>query len=270
MIAEAMQKVQDLVERYRVPATVPWDPRKDMMFLDANGVLETRLAIFGPARVHKVSSLPSFGEYVSRWQNDAKKPNGKQERPQSVWFNRKAVVFFPDDIRREDKISIDLEPSPQMAKLEAIDPNNGKLFDSRAFWRFLRIDMDKCVDRGPELIAAIQGVKWKKEQEQGATVTRGKSSLGSEIRSQIEGLSEIPERVTFRIPAFKRHVNVTVTVECAIELDENNCGFNLIPFPGEIERAWSDAEYSLFLTLVGQDKQSGVLPDKFPVFYGTP
>lgn len=270
MYKEVLDAAVKLGKEQKLPQLVPYDPRKAVAFINEQGVLEVKGPEKGPIRRHQPYSLGSFADYVARW-SPANVVLGTDEPQagiaQSVWYNRGEIVFFQDDVARQDRVAVDLEPSHQLKVILEWPGESGVKggwYTSPALIRLLRVDLKGCYDNAARLIDLIRVVLWKQEQEKQVEAPRGKTSVGTKIETQMKNIDQLPEYITFRVPMFDGHVHSVQSIECALELDEASCKFGLLPIPGQIEAACEAAEEEIANTL------GSLLPEGTNVFYGDP
>lgn len=216
----------------------------------------TMVAVYAepPYRDHQAFDLATLCEWAKRTEAD----------DPFVWYSRDGVVLFLEDGNRRDKVQLELHTSQQLEKLEKIEASR-PAFDQKGLINLLRIDFRDCLQMCGNLVDVIRKVKFRQAQTGEAEIQHGKSSVGRALMSELTGQGSIPETITLPLPVFKGNFPCPATVDCALEIDSATEKFWLIPFPGEIERAYLSAEAAIALELGDRLADTGV-----PIFYGQP
>ncbi len=190
-----------------------------------------------------------------------------------IWYSRERVQVFWDANARRDKVFLPMGLSQQVRLLLELQRPPHRNFGQKDFVKLLRISLNGAA--GPGLINAVRQVKFRVDSQGASEVQHGKSSIGKQLRAELTGEGTIPDEVTLEVPVFEGYLAWKLfQVRCAIEIDAGNESFQLIPFPGEVERAIRQAEECLGQLLrdrltEAQDLQ-GPTEDDIPVLYGTP
>lgn len=193
---------------------------------------ETRLLLPGgqveviehdpPARSHTVYDIDSLG----MWADD--------EGTAKVWHCDTEVVMVLDDAGyRENLVRL---PLPIHPKFQALD-TCGVRFDQKTLIDFLRLNLKEEIEAAaPGLITSLRKVKFRRSDSGVSEVAVGRESMGRDIEELVTGVSEFPEELTLRLPIWL-HLDLTVGVEMAFDVDASNCQFIFRPKPGAIQQA---------------------------------
>ncbi len=220
----------------------------------------------GTLKKHEADAYPRKNTAASL---DAIVEMMKEAKTESeVWYSRAAVTLYLDSKTRRDTVSLPVSLSPQIKRLLDLAATQ-PAFQQAAFVKFLRIDLHGCLGLAGNLIEIVRRVKFHATQRAEGVVEHGKTSLGKAITAEVTGTGTIPEAITLDVPVFANACfsNIREQVECAVEPSAETNTFQLIPFPGAIERAIARGEGEIGEKL-GQmiaDAGLGVVP-----LYGQP
>lgn len=196
-------------------------------------------------RDHKFSTLASLIKYEA----------------ETMWVAPHQVVAILDD-KCQERATLPLLLSPIFATLESIA---SKRLEQKGLIDCLRIQFAGAGVNPETFELAIRKVKFLTEDEQAGDLTPNKSdAMGRSIRAQVQAADELPDAIDFTFRAYpSMDILQTVKVSCAVNVNLKERYFQLIPLPGEIDRAKADAVESVRATLADR------LPD-VGVFCGTP
>jgi len=207
---------------------IPGDPRRVIM---AQGGDREVVAIPPPVRSHKADDLGSLVALAVRFGGNGLWP--------VIWYRQDKVVLVVDDSDRRDTVTVALLPTPQiqlLAKLEQEKP----AFDQARFIKLLRLEL------GLDAVLVVnkfRKLSWNSCEDANGNVQRGRESLGAAIEAQVRGVDELPEELVIPVPIFRNQgLTDTYDVRCAVEIDVRNKVFQLVPLPGELDRAIHAAE----------------------------
>jgi hypothetical protein len=249
------------ITRSSGPQFLPMDDTKNYFHLDNGGNIELWRAKPGH-RQHQARSLETIALFADRFASEADETVGS-----AIWYSRDGVVCLIDDEDRRDRVTLKLDLSEQILKLVKLVER--PWFEQRAFLTLLRTVFKGAFDQDhPNLIDQLRRIQSTQQSDGAAEIQRGKSSIGKAIRAEVTGVGDVPEYVVLRVPVFHQRIGVSsFPVECCLELDETALPvkFQLLPLPGMIERAITDAEQQLQELL-----HRSLDGDQVPLYYGTP
>lgn len=217
------------------PAIVKADHEPSHIYFmrDEEGRLVARQAEPTP-RANTASSLTAIVEMMGA---------GSEPVISEAWYSRDGVTLFLDAKTRRDRVTLPVSISPQMKKLIELQSSQ-PTFSQSAFLKLLRIDLYGCLGSAGNLVEIVRRVKFKATQQAEGAVGHGSVSLGRAITAEVTGTGTIPETVTLDVPVFANACfsNIREAVVCAVEPNAETNTFQLIPLPGEIERAVARGE----------------------------
>lgn len=186
-----------------------------------------------------------------------------------IWYGREAVVGLLGD---RNRITLDLEPSPQFAKLKEWDEDgDGGEAGQVEFVLMLRTLFSDSLPDHPTLRKDVSRVDFKKAQQASGEVAQAKVSMSRQMVAEASNADKIPEVLKFRVPVFASpKLPFSTTVKVAFDLDPQSEKFKLIPLAGEIENAHAAGETFIanqLAVLLGADKDA---ESAVPIFYGEP
>lgn len=215
-----------------------------------------------PYRDHKAQDLETIVAFAERFEaKDAKSVSA------AIWYNRAKIVALTNDAERFDRVSVDMIRSQQINKLIDLQKQPIK-FPQRDFLFILRtVFTQDAFPTEPKLIENLRQVTFKANQEATGNIQRGKTSIGRAASAEADFLDAIPEQVHVSVPLFDNSfLSGVYSINCALEIYEDEQRLQLFPLPGEVEGAFASAEADLcksLLDLLGKDS-------KVPVYYGAP
>jgi hypothetical protein len=127
----------------------------------------------------------------------------------------------------------------------------------------LRTVFADCLPSG--LLEALRSVRWQNDATAVGEVQHGKRSTGKSIESTFTGTAALPEEVTFVVPVWGNAFGWTAPVRLALEIHPDAGAFQLVPLPGQLERAIASAEERL-----GDELKAALEDSQVPVHYGAP
>lgn len=185
-----------------------------------------------------------------------------------VWYCRTGVVCLTADEDRRDSVTLPLDLSPQMKAVQALEAIKKAMGQAEIVFA-LRTTFKACLGRAGNLLEVLRRVNFSASSAGGGTVEHGKRSVGKSLESQITGAAALPEYVTLDVPIFATAFpGIRGTVECALEPYPETQTFQLLPLPGEVERAVAGGEKAVGELLAQQLAEAGA--DGVPVYYGQP
>ena len=232
------------------------EPQHVYFTRDENGSLKKCQADAYP-RKNMAASLDAIVEMMQKATTDVE-----------VWYSRTAVTLYLDSKTRRDTVSLPVGLSAQVNRLFDLQGAQ-PAFQQAAFVKFLRIDLHGCLGMAGNLIEIVRRVKFHATQRAEGVVEHGKTSLGKAITAEVTGTGTIPESITLDVPVFANACfsNIRESVECAVEPVAETSTFQLIPFPGAIERAVARGEAEIGEKLKRMIDDAGL--DVVPL-YGQP
>lgn len=253
MLKEALALLVDLGQRTAKPETIYEDAVLKRVVIDGRIEDVTKTV---PPRAHTVGCLAEIVALANRFADDTANP--------VVWYDESRVVLVIDDPgHRVNVVTLPLAESDIFGvccRLREHKPWH----EQKAFVRLLRVDLAGTLDPGV-LLNGVRKVSFSTTAEARGTVTRERESMGREINSSVAGQSPIPETVTLRVPVYRTAgERQTYGLNCAVEIDHEQCRFQLLPLPDEIERVQHLAMESISARLV-EGLREGV-----PCYYGKP
>lgn len=184
----------------------------------------------------------------------------------AVWYGieRVTAILRDGDDNDRDWVTLRLKHAPQYNLLRSLEKGD-KWFEQKLLVRLLRIDLDGAHDP-LELLEKVRGMKFESGSVTTGKVKRQDESLGRSISGSVtsdEG--ELPEEVTMNIAIYSNPGEDTrYPVVCAVETDALAAKIQLVPLPGELDRAVQLAMASI-ATRLGANLTEGI-----PVYHGTP
>ncbi len=233
MLQELFEAIQEQAREAMSPKVfqAPGEPPHRYYLATPDGTTSL-LSADPPPRNHQASDL----ETVARWASAG-------AGPVAVWYSRAGVVALLNDETRRDRVSLKLTLSPQMKTIMALDVK-APAYDQKAFIRLLRIDLAGCLP-SPNLLQAVRTLKFSVLRGVEGEVQHGKESIGRALKAELVGANALPEDVILRLPPWEGVVAAHVEIACAVEIDPVGERPQLIPFPGQVERAVRAAEADL-------------------------
>lgn len=188
-----------------------------------------------PPRRHEARSLATVVDFVQEFHG------GEAGQKVAVWFDRGGVTALLDDDTRRDRVTMPLTLTAPMQVLKGLNPQTD--FEQKALIRLLRMQLGDCLPDG-SFLACVRKLKFRSTQDGQSVVEVGKSSIGRTLEAEVSGAGTFPEEVTL-YPQVWNELNVRSAVRCVVDAEPTNQRFQLVPAPGEIERALRHAEDEL-------------------------
>jgi|SRR5579863_3284674 len=207
---------------------------------------------------HKARSLETLTAFAMALADHAEQPLPV------VWYSRAGVVLLVDDSTRRDRVTVELVYSRPLNCLADCNAR-AVVWSQKDFIRILRTTFADCLGSCGEILRNVRTLQFNRSEVGNSSLQQGKASLGKKIESEVTGYDLIPDYLTFQVPVFEGGViHLLAGVRCALEVDPATATFQLIPLPGQIERAIAEAEDVIAEQLIE------ALGDKVPVYYGVP
>lgn len=204
------------------------------------------ITIDPPHRSHRVESLDSFLAAC-----EAYGENG------TIWHSDDEVVLVVDDNKRDETVTLGLDPSPQWCAYLA---SGGKGYSPAAARHFLLRKLAGCVTEG--LPARFGRVSFSRKSDGRADIDHQKESLGRSVESQVSSTDDLPDVISCSIPVYTTpgvREPVSVLLACDIHFEKEQFAFE--PVAGEVAMGMSVVQAKLKESL----EASGL-----PVFNGKP
>lgn len=258
---ETLELIQETAQKAKAARLldIPGDGRTAYMQL--GGELQT-VPIKPAPRNHRVCSLEDLIAFATRCRDD------DTSNP-VIWHADDEVVLIIDDADRHDRVTFSLTRSEPFEALWSLrNRTKPGALDLRLFIRLLRIvlglDNQGVVDQ-------FRKLEWKLQGDTSAEVRHAKESMGKSIMAEVQGVDDLPDELVVSVPVYRDVGERTpIDIACAIEIDARNQTLELMPLPGEVERAvqlaQADIEGRLLDTLQVDDSPE----PNVPVYYGSP
>lgn len=265
MLNELFQEIIKLGQQSALPKIIRHNEEPaHHYFLARPGGQITEHVTEPPTRNHMAGDLSAVaGWVVATWPNEKGEEYNIAELP-VVWFSRNAVTLFLDDSNRRNRITLKLSLHPQLKDLQTLE-HSQTWHDQKSFVRLLRVKLAGCLQPENNALETFRRIRFKKVDEGSIAILHTKSSIGRQIEAEIAGASIIPEELLLMVPVFEGPLSEhSFPIRCAVETDPAKEAFQLIPFPGEIEKAICAAEKKIGRLLRGD------MGEEIPIYYGTP
>jgi hypothetical protein len=232
MLKEFVEAIGSLAVQSVTPRVADFDEHKTCAYYE-NGTIRFRDALPKP-RNHVAYDLGAIINFADRSDVSA------------IWYSRKAVVCVVDDDYRRDVVTLTLMLSEEILKLISLQQSRPS-FDQRSFLTLMRtVFTPAALPMHPSLIGDLRVVKFDAAQSANTDIGRGKSSVGKSAIASVEGWDKLPEVVSLEVPVFANPFLTTrATVQCALEVNEQEQRFQLFPLPGKVEQAIAAVEREL-------------------------
>lgn len=252
MLKEFIELIQATAVKAAGPQIVKCDPYSPSAFIDNEGDISINAGLPIP-RNHKALDLGAIAEFAKRFKSAV------------VWYNRSAVTAIIDDADRRDKVTLTMTYSDELLKLMELQKSRPWL-DQRSVLTLLRtVFTPAALPMHTNLIGDLRVVKFEANQAANTDIGRGKSSVGKSAMASVEGWDKLPEVVMLTVPVFSNaFIRQRTSVNCALEVNEQEQRFQLFPLPGEVEKAIATIEDDLGDTI------REMSPESTPVYYGEP
>jgi hypothetical protein len=191
-----------------------------------------------------------------------------------VWYERQGFRAVLDtSSQHPPKCFVQLTPSPQLAKLLDWERAGKAVYEQKDLILALRT---LFADSAPEtLLPAVRNVKTNKAAEVQQQIQQGKVSLGKSMVAEMTGTAAIPEEVVFHFRVFAEAAfgRIFGKARVAIDPDPETGRFVLVVLPGDLERAFGEAE-DLLEKAVREHLKAALdeagYSDPVPVYRGSP
>lgn len=270
MFAEFIKSIADLALSGSRPQITPFDKTADHYIRHPDGKIET-ISGRPKSRNHIVRSLYTLCAFAVR------------EPKSAIWYGPAGVICVCDDSDRRDIVTLNLAYSQPLLQLIAWAKDPGSAWiDQRSMVRQFRTLFAKCVISDYRIVDLLSDIDWELRDTGNSNVGRGTPSLSRATLAKINSTKgAIPERLPLVVPIFSHRVehstDITATITCALEINEQQKLFALIPLSGEIEVAIQSGEEQIRQMLVTTIHDSvfaqiaeGREVDEIPIFHGNP
>lgn len=211
-----------------------------------------------PPMNHQVHDLVGFVGFVQDWAGGHSETADKQEAPYSpvVWVSLNALVLKPcqgevDHVPDTDgdTITYRLGLSTAFQTLQGLQQGMPKMSQADLI-RLLRVPLNQAAMVPEAFLGMCRSVNFKVVQETASELHAQRVSLGKSIKSESTGMMGFPDEVTFHVPVLASIAfHWREPVRCAVEVHPAKEQFEIIPLPGELERAMEMTERALFTTV---------------------
>ncbi len=259
MLKEAIQAISEQAVKATGPRSFRPDAEPGHVYYlqKSDGSLERHEAEPQP-RNHVAFSLEAIAKFAAKYKDSEFLP--------AIWYNRDQVVCLCNDESRLGKVTLRLPDSPQMGMLSQLEKNKPHLSQAEIVLMLRTMFKGMCCSL-PALVDILRKVQFDTRTTGQGEIKQGMRSVGRDVESRVAGTGAIPEYVTFEVPAFHGGVDVGVRVECVLEANPEKPSFQVFPLPGQLERAWAEAEVRVKQLLEEELGELGV--DNVPVYYGS-
>lgn len=204
--------------------------------LDANGVYVPKVKrLTVNVAMLNVASIAAFS---------AEKPTDGR-----FYVSRSGIIYTythgkPETTVEWDRADFKLAPSQQIQQLTAWGKSRTPLSQDKLVPILRTTFREQVVP--PTTLSALEAVTWKIGEDGQQTIGSSRRSMGRQLEAKLEGRSEIPEEVVFKIPAWdSSSFQFVMTVKATLEIDPTSQTFVITPFPNMIEAEWGKAEDAL-------------------------
>lgn len=242
------------------------DPTKKYVVHDQASGQTTFIGGEVPWRKHKAQDLETIAAFADRFQGTGTETNASNGA--SIWCSRSNVILLTDDSDRRERVTVEMIPSDQIVALANLDDKKPMQAQRDILFMLRTVFTENALTKFPQLISMLRKVNFTAGSQAEADIQRGKASLGKSVTAEAKFAGgDIPEQISLNVPVFDNNfARRTYDVICALEIYEAEQKFQLFPLPGEVEKAYAQAEAALasdILALLGKDSP-------VPVYYGTP
>lgn len=261
--AEAIKEVERLALKGALP-TVTEPP-----FLPDGYVLVTE-----PGKEPNFRSVPNYplqvtlGSVFDIWGFVAELPDTNELRqPGAALFlspgtDSEAVLLNPDGGR-----AIVRAPMPVASQWEWLCEIDEQPLQQRDLIAGLNVKLRGCHD-GKELVSKFRSLDWQLRQATGASLERGKESLGKSIKQEVTG--DLPEEIVVTVPVFSdltRRYKITL----AVEINLGSQTIVLTAFADQLRQVYAGALSDLRDGLIGAARgKDDEAAEYIPVVIGRP
>lgn len=235
MLSDALQLLFDVARE-----------SKDLQLIDLNryqkiqyvpGTEPKVIEVDPDALYRRLDTFESFLTYVAdraKVGPDAKRAEGNTipHDGSAVFYCDKTFLYSEQPYMRTGlKARFDVKEAEPYAWLKT---HSAKWTNQIEFVRLLRITLRDVLPAG-NFLSIIRDVKFINNSGGSGNIQHGKQSLSREIVQEVSGTGAIPEELTLNVQPFE-NIQFKANVECAVEIDESNCTFRLMPFPGQLRK----------------------------------
>ena len=153
-----------------------------------------------------------------------------------VFVNPRTVVLYTDINARRDSAGCALVESEPLMWLKE---SSARPYSQADIVRILRIIFRGCA-ASDGVLSLIRNLKFDCNTSGEAEVQHGRESMGRQINASVRGIDAIPEELVLSVPAY-RNYGYRASITCAIEISVLEKQFRITPYPGELDRAISEA-----------------------------
>ncbi len=212
-------------------------------------------------RNHLVCSLADLLAFAERCRDD-------DTADPVVWPANDEVVLIINDADRRDRVTFSLEQSEPFEALWTLRKSRPTPLDLRSFIRLLRITLGLDNQR---VVDQFRKLEWKLQDGTSAEVQHTKESMGKAIMAEVQGVDDLPDELVVQVPVYRDAGERTpIDIACAIEIDARNQTLELMPLPGEVERALQLAQADIQGRLMSALPPAENEASDVPVYYGSP
>jgi hypothetical protein len=162
--------------------------------------------------------------------------------PVSLWYSRFGVTLVIDDRARRDLAQLELALSGPFRFLQELEAK-GPWHSQADLVRLLRTTFHDALANCPALVEALKRVKFRVGKDTDVSVSGSRTSVSRSLEADVCGVAALPEYVTLDVPVWANALpQVRGTVRCALSANAETERFQLLPLPGELERALEHAE----------------------------
>lgn len=180
----------------------------------------------------------------------------------SPCIDNEAVLLNPDGGR-----AVVRAPMPLASQWEWLVKVNDQPLQQRDLIAGLNVKLRGCHD-GKELVSKFRSLDWQLRQAAGASLERGKESLGKSIKQEVTG--DLPEEIVVTVPVFSdltRRYKITL----AVEINLGSQTIVLTAFADQLRQVYccalSDLRDGLIAAARGKDDEEA---EFIPVVIGRP
>lgn len=236
MLAEAINRIVELANNsFKAELLKPTAEPSHVYYLSRKDSCD-RMEADPQPRTHTADSIDTIIAFAERFAGDGQV---------SVWYNRDGVAALLNDYTRRDRVSLALKPTPEIQALAALKITTG--YQQPEFLRLLRIGLRRVLGQSAEqLIATVKNMKFISEETGSREIQQTKSSVGRTIMNEFTGAGSMPEEIDTYVRVWEGMPQILgCSIKLALEVDPAQRSFSIVPLPGQIERAWQEAEEEL-------------------------
>lgn len=264
MIREAIEKVWSMaVESGPVTVKPPGEPPQVYLLRDGEGNYE-RVYAEPPPTQHRHLSVESLVDAaVAGYVDDLDKPE--------IWVHGGGLTLVPfpqgQAIHSHHREFFPLEQSKPFLALRAWDKTTPVLTQMELV-RLLRTTFYGCgLD---DVLPLIRSVDIEKVQQSKSDIKTTGVSISRKLTAEAGGAEKLPPVLAVKVPVWDdANFGLRAVVMCAFELDAQSEKFVIEPLPGEIRKAATEAETSLYRRVATLLDQHGAT-DKVRLYHGAP